>query len=150
KYPDLIAHVWQHRTELLSAALVMLSAFCAAGRPAVKLPALGRFEGWTGLVRQTIVWCGLPDPGEARYLIKDVADDTIDVLKAILDGLDYLDKNGEGLTVSQIRRQADSLLNRDQQQLADLCEALRSGCNHHEEGLPNTMSIGYLFRRLRG
>src|SRR5262249_19973479 len=70
-------------------------------------------------------------------------------MRAILDGLDYLDPTGEGLTVTQILRHADSFENREIQQVADLREALRSGCNHHEAGLPNTLAIDYLFRKLR-
>ena len=30
------------------------------------LADLGSYEGWSNLVREAVVWCGLPDPGETR------------------------------------------------------------------------------------
>lgn len=52
----------EHRGELLSAALTILRAYHVAGRPVRPLPSWGSFTAWSGLVRQALVWTGLPDP----------------------------------------------------------------------------------------
>lgn len=64
---DLEAYCAQKRPELLAAALTLLSGFFAAKRRGwrVELPNFASFEGW-GLVREAVVWCGLPDPYLAR------------------------------------------------------------------------------------
>jgi len=62
RHPNLLAWIGQERPRLLSAALTILAAFCRAGRPSQDLTPYGSFEGWSDLVRQAIVWSGLPDP----------------------------------------------------------------------------------------
>lgn len=53
----------RHRPELVSAALLILRAYAAAGRPK---PAghvtLGSYEAWDDLVRGAILWLGGADP----------------------------------------------------------------------------------------
>ena len=67
KYPHLRRrHVLAHRGALLSAALAVLHGWVAAGRPEHGLPAWGSYEGWSGLVREAVVFAGLPDPADAR------------------------------------------------------------------------------------
>ena len=63
------------RPELLHAVLTLLSGFFAAKRRgfAPTLPPFASFEGWS-LVREAVVWCGLPDP----YLARGKADDDVD------------------------------------------------------------------------
>jgi hypothetical protein len=51
-----------NRGTLLSAALTILRAWHVAGRPIKQLAGWGSFSAWSGLVRQAIVWTGLPDP----------------------------------------------------------------------------------------
>src|SRR5690606_7283472 len=72
KHPDLLAWVHGHRAELVIAALTILRGYCAAGRPAVGLKAWGSFEGWSALVRNALVWAGLPDPAETRAELDEV------------------------------------------------------------------------------
>jgi hypothetical protein len=49
RHPDLLAYVGEHRGALLRAALLILRAYIAAGRP--EPPArLGSFEAWSGLI----------------------------------------------------------------------------------------------------
>lgn len=65
--PDLEGYVTAHRNELLAHALTLLSGFFAARRRGWKanLPDFASFEAWS-IVRQAVVWCGLPDPFLAR------------------------------------------------------------------------------------
>jgi hypothetical protein len=53
----------RERRRLVVAALTALRAFIAAGRPKIMTaPPLGGFEGWSRLVRDTILWLGADDP----------------------------------------------------------------------------------------
>lgn len=58
---DIVAHVENHQPELLVDALTLLLAFCRAGYPVSVGSPLGSFEGWD-VVRQCVLWLGLPDP----------------------------------------------------------------------------------------
>jgi hypothetical protein len=51
-----------NRGALLSGALTILRAFHVAERPAQSLPGWGSFSAWSQLVRNAIVWTGMPDP----------------------------------------------------------------------------------------
>jgi len=62
RHPDLLAWIAQNRPKLLTSALTILSAYCKAGRPSQGLSSYGSFEGWSNLVRQAVVWAGLPEP----------------------------------------------------------------------------------------
>lgn len=72
---NLEAHCYKHRPELLAAALTLLAGFFAARKQgwSVKLPPFASFEPW-GVVREAVVWCGLPDPFLARGKAEDDAD----------------------------------------------------------------------------
>lgn len=56
------------RPELVVAGLTALRAY--VGRPA-PLPAVGSFEAWSELVRETLVWCGYGDPDRTRTRVLD-------------------------------------------------------------------------------
>lgn len=71
--PDLKAYLMRHRPTLVCAALTALRAFHIAGRPSQKLPRWGGFDDWSTLIREAIVWAGLPDPCETRQTV--VAED---------------------------------------------------------------------------
>ena len=50
------------RPKLVAAALTVLRGYIAAGRPRMKAPPLGGFEGWCHTVREAILWLGAADP----------------------------------------------------------------------------------------
>lgn len=70
-FPDLPAHVREHRPQLLAAALTILRGYIAAGSPPQPGGRMGSFEKWAGLVRGAIVWAGIGDPLAGRAEIKD-------------------------------------------------------------------------------
>ncbi len=72
--PDLEAYCQSERPALLWAALTLLSGFFAARNRgwSVELPPFASFEQWS-LVREAVVWCGLPDPFLARGRPQDDA-----------------------------------------------------------------------------
>jgi len=58
---DLKTYVPERRAELAVAALTVLRAYIAAGRPKVTGMEASRFEDW-GVVRAALIWLGEPDP----------------------------------------------------------------------------------------
>jgi hypothetical protein len=102
KYPDLRAHVRANRGQLLSAALVILRGWFAAGRPRHQLAPWGSFEGWSGVVREAVVFAGFPDPGETRHALQITADRDAATMTTVLTCMEQLDPYRRGLTVADI------------------------------------------------
>jgi hypothetical protein len=96
KHPKLLEWVLENRGRLVTAALTMLRAYQVAGRPDVGLTGLGSFEGWSALVRATVVWCDLPDPDTARLATMAFADTEAAALMDFLEGWDEMCKGPAG------------------------------------------------------
>ena len=101
-HPDLLRWVRQERPRLAVAAVTILSAYCAAGRPNMGVRPWGSFEAWSDLVRQAIVWAGLPDPGATRKELTSQADREAAALRQLIAGWQEIDPDGAGMTVSQV------------------------------------------------
>ncbi len=54
------------RLQLIMDALTIMRAYVVARRPDMGLPAFPPFAGWSRVVRDPLVWLGLPDPVSAR------------------------------------------------------------------------------------
>lgn len=76
QHPDLERYVQDHRPLLVRAALTLLSGWYAAGRPKAKIPKFSNFNEWSAVVRQCVVWCGLPDPHNSVGKVEDDATDS--------------------------------------------------------------------------
>ena len=63
-----VTYVEENRAALVAAALIVLRAYVAAGRPA-KLPTFNSFEDWD-VVRGALVWLGEADPFETVRTLK--------------------------------------------------------------------------------
>jgi hypothetical protein len=100
--PNLLAWVGEHRQRLLAAALTILRGYIVAGRPDMRLPAWGSFEGWSAIVRSSIVWAGMPDAGETRIVLQDSADVVAEHFGVILDCWQKMDPQQQGLTAAQV------------------------------------------------
>ena len=110
KYEDLRSHVFRHRGKLLSAALTILRGWVVAGKPKHGLKPWGSFEQWSNVVREAIVFAGLPDPGETRLQLQSMADRDANAMESIIAGLNEMDSDGRGLTTSEIvKRLKDDL-----------------------------------------
>ncbi len=120
KHPELLAYVSGHRAELLGACLTILRGWYAAGRPRQSLSAWGSFEAWSGVIRQAIVWLGLPDPADAREAFRTVADRDAATLRELLDGISTLDPEGKGLKAAEIVDRASEVTGL-KTALAELC-----------------------------
>ena len=79
---DLREQILEQRGAIIHAALTILRAYHVANRPAVGLPAFGRFEEWSRTVRAPVVWLGRADPLEtaARLRRQDPATNRLQAL----------------------------------------------------------------------
>lgn len=84
-HPNLLDWVAHERGRLVAAALTVLAAFLRAGRPSQSLAAMGGFEGWTGLIRNALVWAGQPDPALERARFARASDAELDRLEGIMN-----------------------------------------------------------------
>lgn len=147
-HEPLIPWVRKERPRLLASALVVLRAYLLAGRPDVGVSLLGSFEGWSGLVRNALIWAGQPDPVEA------LANNDVDVdpeadahaqLLANWGELDDLSDDG-GLTCSQILGQCGQRGD----ELAGLIDAISVLCPTKDGGLPTPRKLGEMLRGVVG
>jgi hypothetical protein len=68
---DLHKEVPARRGELAIAALTIMKAYHVARRPmAGTLSVFGRFEAWSEMVREPLVWLGQPDPYLTKRLLE--------------------------------------------------------------------------------
>jgi hypothetical protein len=101
RHPNLIPWIRDNRPRLLSAALTILAAYCRAGRPTHGLRAFGSFEGWS-LIREAIVWLGLPDPCLTRIGLAEVADTTADILRQLITAWRAYDPQDDGVVIADM------------------------------------------------
>jgi len=100
KIKDLRKHVHENRGKLLAAALTILRGWFAAGCPDQNLPAWGSFEGWSSVVRHTLVWASLPDPFATVEKLVETADTSTSELAQLHAAWEQLDPKGDGLTAA--------------------------------------------------
>jgi hypothetical protein len=142
RHPDLRGHVRRSRSRLLSAALTILRGWVRAGRPAHGLRAWGSYEGWSGVVREAVVFAGLPDPGDTRVALQTTADRDAAAMGDILAGLARLDDTGRGLTTADIvTRLKTAEKEPPAEWMADLRAAVEDLC-----GKLCGRTLGYRFR----
>lgn len=136
RHRDLLGYVREHRGELAGAALAILRGYFEAGRPDMGLVPWGSFEGWSALVRQSIVWLGLPDPGATRVALAEQSDTDIALLRQLLAGWQETDSAGIGMTA------ADAIESGN--------ETLRAAVNELTGGASPKHALGLALRRYRG
>jgi hypothetical protein len=145
KFPDVRQHVYRHRAELLASALTILSAYSQAGRPPQGLTPWGSFEGWSAVVREAVVWAGLPDPGETRQELVETADREAGALRELLETWGQIDPDGYGMTAAEIADRLRASPNDCREFRAALLELCQPG---HGE-LPSARHIGNQFAHIR-
>ena len=146
RHANLLSFVRQHRPRLFVAALTVLRAYFAAGRPDQHLKPWGSFEEWTRLVRGAIVWVGLPDPAETRVELANAADRDRDVLERLLTGLEAAGLAEQAMTAGELLR---AMASADPAYTA-LRDAVAEGCGTAIDKLPDARRFGALLRRYRG
>jgi len=150
QHPDLLDWVRRNRGRLLSAAITILAAYCRAGRPSQNLPSFGSFEGWSSIVRQAVVWAGLPDPCRTRTRLVEFSDTTSDAIGQLIRSWQAYDSGGNGLVASDLLA---TLYRRDFQPSDEASVAMRAaienfvGCPPGK--VPNARQVGNKLRAAR-
>lgn len=147
RHPDLFRWVADNRGRLVRAALTILRAYHAAGRPRVDMTPWGSFEGWSAAVRAPLIFAGMPDPYETRAKLEEGNSDT-GTLSALLRGWRELGKvhgdRRDALTASA----ALGILERSQGGYETLRSAIAELADDRK---PLTgKSLGYILRSYRG
>jgi len=102
KHPDLLGWIRENRPRLLVAAMTILVGYFNSGRPTHNLTPFGSFEGWSRLVREAVVWVGLPDPCRTRTRLAESADTTADALGQLVHAFKMYDTANEGIVFSDL------------------------------------------------
>ena len=150
RHPDLLRWVESERARLLPAALTLLAAYRAAGRPRVALLPMGSYEGWSELVRATLVWLDLPDPALTREALPTTADSELATCRSLVLGLeDLLAELGGVATAKEILTHLASEGNAFRFEglrsaLEDLFPRLATG------ELPTPVQLGMKLRKVHG
>jgi len=99
RHPDLLGWIRQERPRLVVAALTIIRAYHMAGRPGMALSAWGSFEGWSGLIRHAVAWCGMADPAKSQHELVTHADSEVLALRRLIEGWREIDPAGRGVAV---------------------------------------------------
>ena len=143
--PDLEALIPRVRPQLVVALQTILRAYILAGCPKAKLQGYGSFEGWS-LIRQAIVWVGLPDPVLTRAEVADKADLTGNAVSMFLSVFSSIYGNG-WQTVRDIMwtvarsKSAEEL---------DLKDALTAMGAYNDRGETNAVRLGRALSKIAG
>jgi len=138
KYEDLLGHIKHHRLALAMAALSLPAGYIKAGRPDMKLSGWGGFDDWSKLVRNSLVWAGLADPGETRQGLAAEADEETLQLRQLMDAWEEL---GRPATVNDAANDA-------YEGRAPLLKAFLDGLPADKHG--KKTALGNLLRDYRG
>jgi len=145
RHPEVIAYVRENRPRLVIAALTILRAYIAAGRPPHGKPAKGSFESWDRLVRGAIIWSGGADPLAGVERIREQGDADLDNLRALL--LAWHAVHGDTpVTIAAVVEDARHAVADDHKR------ALRTALGAYSKRPDNidAVEIGYALRRLKG
>ena len=146
KYRALRAHVRANRGRLLSAALTILRGWAVAGKPTHGLKAWGSYEPWSDVVREAVVFAGLPDPGDTRMALQTAADRDAGAMGVILDGLEKLDANGRGVTAADIIAKLKNVDDGSPEWVAEMRSAVEELCGKLD-ARPLSMKLRHFKRR---
>ena len=151
-HPNLLAWIRRERARLVGAALSILVGYHTAGRPDLKLRPWGGYEAWSDLIRSSIVWCGLPDPGETRQELAELADSEAAALRLLISGWGKIDPEGYGLRVADV---LDAITDYQKHSTTmppgydEVRGAIIELCPTTRDGLPSTRSVGAKLKHLR-
>lgn len=102
RHPKLLEWVTEQRASLLVAGLSILAAYFNAGCPKQDLTPFGSFEGWSDIVRQAVVFAGLPDPCATRMNLQDSVNHEADAIGQFISALQAYDVQNIGVYVSEL------------------------------------------------
>jgi putative DNA primase/helicase len=150
-HADPVAWARKNRPILLTAALTILIAHAAAGRPQAHVRAFGSFEEWSRIVRAALLWIGEGDPCAGRKDITTESDPNLELLRRILTTW-HTCYGTAPRTLSEVkddlRRQAQHVgPDTTRNNWNDLLDAL-CACDRRSDG--KTVEVRILGNKLRG
>lgn len=144
EHPDLLAWVRLNRPRLAVAALTIVRAYFAAGRPEQPGGVWGSFESWSALIRGSIVWAGLPDPLKTRETVR-AEDTSSSTLRGLIFGMREIDPDSRGKTVRDIV----STLNGSSSEWYSTLREVLGEIATDKRGYLCAKLLGYAFRKYR-
>lgn len=145
--PRLATWIAENRTRLLGAALTILRAYSAAGRPRQELQPWGSFDEWSDAVRAPLVWAGLPDPAAARSGLFDASDAESRSAGELLAAWAEVGLS-KGMSAADAIRSAQSATPGTPR--GRLADAIADACTSIEGRRPSAQTLGFRLRALRG
>ncbi|MBI4950801.1 MAG: hypothetical protein HY908_02100 [Myxococcales bacterium] len=153
RHPNLLSWVGANRPRLVRAALVVLRAYVAAGRPDMQLGQWGSFEAWAALVPPAIAFAGGANVLEARAVAAGHEEPERVALEAILTHWPRLGGD-KGMTARDAIARLYSPERLRGQGTPDGFDGLRDAIEtlvQTQPGrAPSARALGYALRRLRG
>lgn len=144
--PRLIEHAREHRLELLTAALTMLSWYGTSGRENCNLVPWGSYEGWSTLIRSCLTGLGAPDPATTRRQLAETADTEVEALRALFQAWPSVDWDRTGLTAGEIIER----IKQNERACAPMRGVLLEVCKAAQPKDLTAERVGYALRRFRG
>jgi hypothetical protein len=158
KHARLLDWVRENRPRLVAAALTLLRAYLLAGSPDQAIAPWGSFDGWSGLIRQALVFAGAVDPGLAREKLKEESDSSAGALADLLVGWEEVCRRYNG--ACSVNQALDELRRNDSEstgphpseprRYSRLRDALSELCPTPPGKLPSARSVGNKLRGLKG
>ncbi len=151
--PDITGEVRANRSLYLNSALSLVLGWFGAGKPTVQVKSWGSFEGWSSLIRQIIIWCDEPDPGDTREGLTENSDVEAIALASLMSGWIFVQERlncPDGITVKQCLDEIDLRKSLDPE-LKGLDEAIHALCpNATDRQLPQQLArkLGHLKDRV--
>jgi hypothetical protein len=79
KHRRIMQHVTAHRRTYLAHAITMLASYLRSSSPPFEgLRETGSFEEWSDVIRECIIWSGMPDPWDSNATVKKELNSTSD------------------------------------------------------------------------
>ena len=64
---DPLQQIRKKREHYVALAITIIRGYVMAGRPQTKVKSFASYETWSSLIRQSLLWLGLPDPAERIF-----------------------------------------------------------------------------------
>lgn len=142
EHPDLIRYVLEHRGELVRAALIILNAHVAAGRPKGKWGPLGSFEAWDAIVRGAVWYATGADCNATRKVAAKLSPDRVNKISLLDAWADLPGGTSNGTSVSRVLELAGEYGRED---LREVLLRFGKDCK-----LPSPSKLGNLIRTMAG
>ena len=159
KHPDLLGYISKNRVKYISAALTIIQAWIAAGKPKTQCKTLASYQEWSDYCRQPLLWLGLPDPAEKMFkaMSEDPERDQLGLVLHVWHGQFgttpmrvrdisiVLDKTVDGSMAINEMSDEEKI---QQEELEEFSEAIRDIAS--DNGKINNMRLGYWVKRNEG